>query len=247
VARTGTSRRAEPERQPPPYEQFVRDVTAAQLLDWLPAERQWILDLSPGCPVLLELMLAAGHNVVHATAAGSAYPSAAAGLHRVVADRRRLDWVGEGRIDGVVAEGSALSTALAAEVTLDDLFAALRPGGRLLLAVDSLLAGLSHLARDGRWAELADVPSADVVLVPSDNGSVTRCFWPEELDAMLAGAGFRVEWIRPRTVLSEGTVGQTLGRDPEQLPTLVQTELRLAVEREGESLGAQLVASAVRP
>jgi hypothetical protein len=52
----------------------------------------------------------------------------------------------------------------------------LRPGGRLLLAVDSLAVGLARLAEQGRWAQLADVPSADGVLVPDDDGSLTRCF-----------------------------------------------------------------------
>jgi SAM-dependent methyltransferase len=191
-------------------------------------------------------MVSAGHDVTHAGNTELAPYAAGGRLHPVVADPRRLDWVREGGFDAVVAEGSVLSGALATEVTLDDVHAALRPGGRLLLAVDSLLAGLSELAEQGRWAELTDVPAADVVLIPREDGRVTRCFWPEELQNILETAGFDVEWVRPRTVLAEETVTRALEAEPQRLAELVATELRLAMEREGETLGGSLVASAVR-
>jgi hypothetical protein len=108
------------------------------------------------------------------------------------------------------------------------------------------VSGLARLADQGCWAELADVPAADVVLVPSEDGSVSRCFWPEELHEMLADAGFDVEWIRPRTVLAEETVVRALRVDPAQLASLVTTELALERRRQGESVGPWLVASAVR-
>ena len=121
----------------------------------------------------------------------------------------------------------------------------LRPAGRLLIAVDSLVAGLARLADQGRWAELADLPGADVVLVP-DGDTITRCFWPEELHAMLADAGFDVEWVRPRTVLAEEAVSRALLVDPDQLGMLVTAELALARRREGEAIGSRIVASARR-
>jgi len=226
---------------------FVLEVSRHQLAAWLGDRPQRILDLSAGCPTLLDHMVSRGNDVVHAGNTALTPYAARGRLHPVVADPQRLDWVQTGRFDAVVAEGGVLSTALATEVTIEDVHAALRPGGRLLLAVDSLLAGLSELAEQGRWAELTDVPSADVVLIPREQGRVTRCFWPEELEAMLRTAGFDVEWIRPRTVLSEDTVSRALASTPDRLGELVATELRLAVERQGETIGAQLVASAVRP
>ena len=114
------------------------------------------------------------------------------------------------------------------------------------MCVDSLVNGLSRLADQGCWAELADVPAADVVLVPGPDGRVSRCFWPEELHGMLTEAGFAVEWVRPRTVLAEETVVRALRVDPTRLHSLVTTELALAQRRQGESIGARLVASAVR-
>lgn len=230
------------------FDRFLAEVAREQLAAWLPSRPQVILDLSPGCPRLLELMVGAGHTVVHAVAVrepvvGVPGPGR---LVRLQADGRRLDWLADSSVDCVVAEAGALSDAVAAEVTLDDVHRVMRAQGRLLIAVDSLVAGLSRLADQGRWAELADVPAADVVLVPREDGTVTRCFWPEELHAMLVASGFAVEWIRPRTVLAEETVTRALTVDPARLPSLVVTELALSTRRQGESIGGQLVASAVR-
>jgi len=232
------------------FERFLAEVRARHLAEWLPAEASVVLDVSRSCPGLLSLMLEAGHTVVHAEPQprrldiGSARGPGR--LLTVQADPRVPDWLADGQLDVVVAEAGTLSGALAAELTVDRLHQALRPGGRLLLGVDSLVAGLASLADQGRWAELADVPAADVVLIPGDAGHVTRCFWPEELHGMLTAAGFTVEWIRPRTVLTQETVTRALHQDPDQLDSLVTTELALEVRRQGESIGAQLLASAIR-
>jgi hypothetical protein len=164
----------------------------------------------------------------------------------VHADPVTPDWLADECLDAIVAEGCTLSSALAAELTLERLCAALRPGGRLLLCVDSLVAGLAHLAETGRWAELADVPAADVVLIPGDAGRITRCFWPEELSGILTSAGFAVDWIRPRSVLTDETLVRALRQDSEQLDSLVATELALEVRRQSESIGTQLLVSAHR-
>jgi SAM-dependent methyltransferase len=229
-------------------DRFRVEVTSQQLAEWLPQQPQLLLDLSPSCPRLLQLMLARGHAVVHAVLEpmrALALPSLPGRLQRLQADGRSLEWLAAGAVDAVVAEGGCLSTAPAAELTVEHIHRVLRPGGRVLLSVDNLVAGLARLADQGRWAELADVPAADVVLVP-DGDSVTRCFWPEELNTMLEDAGFAVEWIRPRTVLADETVSHALLADPGQLPSLVELEMSLARHREGEAIGSRLVASALR-
>src|SRR4051794_18139826 len=234
------------------FDQFLAEVARAQLDAWLPAEPSLVLDLSLKCARHVGLMLSRGHTVVHADLQAarpdisSTDINAGGRLLAVRADPRRIDWLADASVDALVAEGGVLSESLATEITLDDIRRVLRPGGRLLMCVDSLVSGLSRLADHGCWAELADVPAADVVLVPDADGHVSRCFWPEEVHSMLTDAGFEVEWIRPRTVLAEQTVVRALRFDRSRMASLVATELGLSRSRQGESIGARLVASAVR-
>jgi SAM-dependent methyltransferase len=237
-----------------PYDVFYAEVAARQLADWLPNHPTTVLDLSGDYGTFTRLLIEAGHDVVRAVADRRLGvdnrvrldPASALRLHQVAADTRDLRWLAAASLDVVLAESRALSFSLLAEDTVADIARALRPGGRLLLCVDSLVLGLARLAEQGRWAELADVPSADVVLVPYEDGSITRCFWPEELRALLEDAGLDVEWVRPRTVLSKEAVLRALAVDPAALPTLVRTEVALSADRQGESVGIHLLASAVR-
>lgn len=226
------------------YWRFYELVALGQLTAWLPPEPSRVLDLSGGRFAFHDQLLARGHDVVQVPGPTADGLSAAT----VIADPQELDWVDDDSVDAVLAEGNALSLCLAAELTAEELLRVLRPGGRLLLVVDSLLLGMARLADQERWAELADVPSADVVLVPERSGRITRCFWPEELAALLDAAGFEVDWIRPRTVLSPSAVERALAaEDAQVLTSLVQTELALTRDRQGESTGMHLVASARRP
>lgn len=242
------------------YWRFYERVALAQLLAWAPVSPSRVLDVS-GVAAYAEVLVAAGHEVVHVLAPdapdaphapdGPGGPKDAGGPGRLVtvrADARSLQWLADESFDAVLGEGHALSMCLAAEVSAADLRRVLRPGGRLLIVVESLVLGLARLADSGRWAELADVPAADVVLVPADDGSVTRCFWPEELHLLLSDVGLDVEWVRPRSVLSVAAVERAMAAGGEEaLETLVRTELALAASREGESTGLHLVASARRP
>jgi SAM-dependent methyltransferase len=237
------------------FGEFLAEVARAQLDAWLPQQPSLILDLSLHAARHVGLMVSRGHTVVHADPQACApdisgpellSPDGGGRLLTVRGDARSLDWLADHTVDAVVAEGGMLSESLAAEVTIDDVHRVLRPGGRLLLCVDSLVSGLSRLADQGCWAELADIPAADVVLVPSEDGHVSRCFWPEELHEILTDGGFDVEWVRPRTVLTEHTVVRALRGDRGRMGSLVTTELGLAQNRQGESLGSQIVASATR-
>lgn len=232
-----------------PYWTFYAEVAAAQLAAWLPDAPCRVLDLSRD-PCFAGQLLTLGHEVVHVRPSRAELPTAPPGSGRllpVIADTRSFAWLRSASVDLVLAESRALSMCLAAEITLEHLCRVLRPGGRLLLVVDSLVLGLARLAEQGRWAELADVPAADVVLVPDADGTITRCFWPEELHKLLTDVGLDVEWVRPRSVLTPATVERALAEGGRAaLRTLVRTEVALSVEREGQT-GLHLVVSARRP
>lgn len=233
------------------YAQFYASVGQRQLIEWLPTQPSLIVDLSGSDGRYAADAARFGHTVVYADQSPLGErrvprPRADGRVHVVRADGPDTGWLRDGVADAVLAEGSTLSACLATDHTVADIARVLRPGGRLLLSVDSLMLGLARLAEQARWAELADVPAADVVLVPAEDGSITRCFWPEQLAEVLVDNGFDVEWIRPRTVLSPETVKRALAGNPAALDTLVDTELALERDREGEPVGFHLVAAGVR-
>ena len=162
----------------------------------------------------------------------------------VIADSSRLTFLADGCADGVIADDRALSMHLAAEAMIAEIARVLRPGGRMLACVDSLVLGMAVLADQHHWAQLVDLPYAEVVLVPWPDGTITRCFGPDQARELVTGAGLRVNWIRSRTVFSESVVTHWLRRDPGGLSKLVRAEL---AARSDESLGAQLVISASKP
>jgi hypothetical protein len=165
----------------------------------------------------------------------------ASGKIELVAESYRLSFLADECVDDVLAEDRALSTHLAAETMIAEIARVLRPAGRVLACVDSLVLGMAVLADQNHWAHLVDLPHAEVVLVPWPDGTITRCYGPDQARELFSGAGLTVDWIRPRTVFSESMVTHVLRRAPGSLAKLVRAELEA---RSDESLGAQLVISA---
>ncbi|MGH3319991.1 MAG: class I SAM-dependent methyltransferase [Streptosporangiaceae bacterium] len=239
--------RAAAGESPRAYWRFYREVASAQLAEWLPREPLRILDLSGVPGGVTRQMAGAGHDIIKIVDPGDGTMALPAGRVRVLAaDRARLSYLADSCVDAVVAEARALSFSLATETTVEEAARVLRPDGRMFVCVDSLVLGMAQLAQRRCWAELSDAPSADVLLVPSAEGTITRCFWPEQLRELLDDAGLEVEWIRPRTVLSPPTVEQALAADQGVLPDLVRAELSLSRDNADESVGIHLVASARR-
>jgi hypothetical protein len=246
-----------PDTEPPSaYWQFHAAVARAQLTQWLPTGRHLLVDVSGPRGPGAQMAARAGHTVLRVMDArlGRFAPPPAASAHRgeerrgrivpVIADSSRLTFLADGCAEGVIAEDRALSVHLAAEAMIAEIARVLRPAGRVIACVDSLVLGMAVLADQHHWAHLVDLPHAEVVLVPWPDGSITRCFGPDQARELFSGAGLRVNWIRPRTVFSESVVTHWLRRDPGGLAKLVRAELRA---RPDESLGAQLVISASKP
>jgi len=249
----------------PAYWQFHDAVARAQLVAWLPRGRHMIVDVSGPRAQAAELAAQAGHKVLRVIDVPPASQRAPAptgltseerarreggasrgdrrraGLAELIADSSRLSFLPDGCADDVIAEDRALSIHLAAEEMIAEIARVLRPAGRVLACIDSLVLGMAVLADQHHWAHLVDLPHAEVVLVPWPDGTITRCYGPDQARELFSGAGLTVNWIRPRTVFSESMVTHVLRRDPASLPKLVRAEL---AARSDESLGAQLVISA---
>src|ERR1017187_5685906 len=223
----------------PAYWQFHAAVTRAQLTTWLPPGRHLIVDVSGPRGPGAELAARAGHTVLRVLDGARAW--SAGRIIPVIADSTRLSFLADGCADDVIADDRALSMHLGAETMIAEIARVLRPSGRVLACVDSLVLGMAVLADQHHWAHLVDLPHAEVVLVPWPDGSMTRCYGPDQARELFSGAGLTVNWIRSRTVLSESTVTHLLRRDPNSLPQLVRAEL---AARSDDSLGAQLVISA---
>jgi len=234
----------------PAYRLFREAVARAQLAAWLPRGRQVLVDVSGPRAATAELAARAGHTVLrvtdswangHPQGRAKPGPAPAGRIFRLIADSSRLSFLADGRADGVIADDRTLSTHLAAETMIAEIARVLRPAGRVLACVDSLVLGMAVLAHQQHWAHLVDLPHAEVVLVPWPDGTITRCYGPDQARELFIGAGLEVNWIRPRTALSESMVTHVLQGDPARLPRLVRAEL---AARSDESLGAQLVISA---
>jgi len=232
------------------YPRFHAAVALAQLTNWLPGGNRLLIDISGPRSRTAEVAACAGHSVLRVidsqlpAPVPAAPPGASGRLATVTADGTGLAFLPDGCADGVIAEQRALSLRLAAEELVAEIARVLRPGGQVLACVDSLTFGMAMLAEQHRWPYLVDVPRADVVLIPWPDGTITRCYGAEQLHELFTGSGLEVGWIRPRTVLPPHTVSYLLARDPSRFDDLVDAELRA---RADDSVGAQLVASAVKP
>ncbi|WP_371783156.1 class I SAM-dependent methyltransferase [Streptosporangium subroseum] len=228
-----------------PYWTFYHAVVAEQLNRWLPKSPSTILDMSCGRGRWASQAAKAGHRVIEMVdfrrSAEGPLLHDASKVRQVRADDLRF--LPDSSMDAVLAEERAMSVELMAESAVGDIARVLRPGGRALICVDSLVLGMAILAEQNYWAHLRQ--TGEVMLVPWPDGSITRCFSSGQLRELLTDAGLEVEWVRSRTVLSPSTVDHVLAADSRALTWLVNTELD-AHRDDDDTVGIHLVASARR-
>jgi hypothetical protein len=230
-----------------PYWTFYHAVVAEQLRRWLPEEPSLLVDLSGGRGRWPAQVAKAGHRVIEVLDFRRPLEpwlrdaASTDRIRRVRADD--LGFLPDKSVDAVVAEERAFSVDIMAESAVEDVVRVLKPGGRALVCVDSLVLGMAILAEQNKWAHLCQ--TGEVMLVPWPDGSISRCFTSAQLRELLTGAGLEVEWIRPRTVLSPSTVDHVLAADGRALNWLVGTELD-AHPDDDDTVGIHLVASARR-
>jgi hypothetical protein len=220
------------------YHAFRAAVARRQLTEWLPDPPARVLDLSGPGGGVAELAQP-GHRVLRVVPSCPGPAGPAGPGPWLVADTIALDGIRDDAVDAVVADDSALSRSLCTELTVEQLARVLRPGGRLFGSADSLRHGMALLANQSRWAELADLPAAELLLVPEPDGSIRRCFRVEELGELVAAAGLVVEWVGSRTVLARDLVNRALAVEPGGLAALVDTELEQAAH--GTDVGGEQV------
>lgn len=229
------------------YWRFHRAVATAQLAAWLPPGRQLLVDISGPHACCAAQAARAGHDVIRVDAElvpGAAGPGAGGAVATVTADPGSLGFLADGCAAGVIADDRTLSRYIAAEYLAAEIARVLRPGGRLLASVDSLVLGMAVLAERRHWAELTDLPSAEVLLIPWPDGTFTRCYGTAHLRDLCAEGGLEPDVVRPRTVLSPSMVTRALRRDPNAMARLVRAELSAEAD---ESVGIQLVLLARKP
>jgi SAM-dependent methyltransferase len=236
------------------YWRFHQAVATAQLASWLPAGQSVLVDISGPQARCAAQAARAGHNVLRVSSGDAPgddpptgprrWPGQGGMVHTVTADPGNLQFLADASVDGVIADDRALSRYIAAEYLAAEIARVLRPGGRLLASVDSHVLGMAVLAEQRHWAELTDLPSADVLLIPWQDGTFTRCYGAAHLRDLCAEAGLKPGVIRPRTVLSPSMVARVLRRDPSAMGRLVRAELTADAD---ESFGIQLVITARKP
>lgn len=235
------------------YWRFHRAVATAQLASWLPAGQQLLVDISGPQGHCAAQAARAGHTVLRVSSGDPPddapkgprrWPGTGGAVVTVTADPGQLGFLADGSVDGVIADDRALSRYIAAEYLAAEITRVLRPGGRLIASVDSLVLGMSVLAQQRHWAELTDLTSAEVLLLPWPDGTFTRCYGAQHLRDLCLEAGLKPGIIRPRTVLSPSMVARVLRNDPGAMGRLVRAELTAGGD---ESFGIQLVVTARKP
>ncbi len=242
-----------------PYWRFYRDVSWRHLKPFLPVNRPaWAADLGCGTGWFGCRLLKSGMNVVFLDLSGAmvgaareaAEAESSRGLETrfVQAGMEQMSEIESGLLDFATAQGDPLSFCEQPSRALAELARIVKPGGHVVLSVDSRIAGVKSLLGEKGPDAALDLLRTGRTKWRSDRSEEAfgmKMFEPDELKTLLERAGFEPLSLIAKTCLVQRS-NETWLEDPAQMRDLVAAEERVHSRPEWWGLAGHLQVAAKR-
>lgn len=242
-----------------PYWRFYRDVSWRHLKPFLPVKRPaWAADLGCGTGWFGCRLLKSGMNVVFLDLSGAMVGAAreaadaesARGLETrfVQAGMEQMGEIESGLLDFATAQGDPLSFCEQPARALAELARIVKPGGHVVLSVDSRVAGVKSLLGEKRPDAALELLRTGRTKWRSDKSEEAfgmKMFEPDELKTLLERAGFEPLSLIAKTCLVQRSNDAWLD-DPAQARELLAAEERVHARPEWWGLAGHLQVAAKR-
>ena len=241
------------------YWRFYRDVSWRHLKRYLPVQRPaWAADLGCGTGWFGTRLLKSGCRVVFLDPSGAmlghareaAERESARGLETrfVQAGMEEMRDLESGLLDFATAQGDPLSFCEEPARALSELHRVMKPGGHVVLSVDSRVAGVRSLL-----SELSPDPALELLRTGrtkwrgqrSEERFGMKMFDPDELRALVVRAGFEPLSLIAKTCLVQRSNEAWL-EDPRRARELLDAEERVHADPHWTGLASHLQIAARR-